>query len=105
MDFFERIFDADEALELEFDEGLLVGATDLGDFVRAGGTHIDSMPRGEDGRLSDLDFLSDYGHMMAVMATLTPVLPRGRYTGTTYVWRSDRPETKCVLCSSLGKAS
>lgn len=99
----------DEAYELEFDAGRLVGAVDLAGFIAATKAHIKTLPRSEDGAIP-LDVLADFlrqgpSHMIEAASSLTPAVPRGRYAREVYCWRYMFDETECVLCSSAGHAS
>lgn len=94
MDFFSSIFDADIAYELEFDEGLFVGVTDLEDFIKAGRTYLETAGKEERRELP-----LDAGGIIAEVGKLSCVSPKGRYAHSTYVWRFDKAE--CVLCKSI----
>ena len=94
MDFFSSIFEADKAYELEFDEGLFVGATDLEDFIKAGRTYLETA-----GQVERRELPIDAGEVIAEVGKLSRVSPKGRYTHSTYVWRFD--EAECVLCKSI----
>lgn len=98
-DWFHCIFDVGEALELEFDEGLFIGALDLAKFIEAGRAYVESMTKGTDGLRDDYGFLHDIECMMEVMKGISPVVPQGNYSSSIYTWRP-RP-SECVLCKSL----
>ena len=73
MDSFHDIVNADGALELEFDEGLLVSVTDLSEFIEEGGERSEKRESNRTGL-------------------------QGRYSHSTYTWRFGR--CKCVLCGT-----
>lgn len=99
MDFFGDIFKSSRAIELEFDEGHLVGRLDLTNFIKAGRGQIATIPRGEDGFYEDPSFFTDVGKMMGIMREACPDCPRGDYARGPYTLLCDRGE--CVLCESL----
>ena len=102
VDFFGDIFEVSRAIELEFDEGLLVDQLDLADFIEAGRKHIETIPKDKHGLCEDRTFFTDFDYMMGIMREACPHSLRGRYSHCLYTWFFDRGE--CVLCESLDNA-
>lgn len=103
IDVFGDIFKASRAIELEFEEGLLIRQLDLADFIEAGRKHIEAIPKDKDGFFEDYSFFTDVEYMMGIMREICPTSPRGEYWDSLYTQLFDRG--KCVLCNSVGKCA
>jgi len=101
IDWFSDVFRTDWAIELEFEEGLLVDQVDLASFIREGRRYIELLPKGEDGLCADCRFFNDCDYMMSVMGERCEHLPRGNYQYGPYTWRFGSQKYECVLCATF----
>lgn len=98
-DFFSYIFRLDEAIELEFQQGILVGQTDLSDFLDYGVECSENNEKEtQDGNIC-IDF-DNTESMIDIIRSQCGVAPSGHYGHSIYTWRFGG-DGECALCKSL----
>lgn len=103
VDFFSLLSEADKALELEFDKGLLVQSVDLKPFVLAMRAYQESMPRDERGIIMWDNALSSCANAVNTLEASCPELPRGTYSRDTLANRLSN--VTCALCGNVVSSS
>lgn len=102
-DFFSLLSEADKALELEFDEGLLVQSVDLKPFTSAMRAYQESLPHDERGIIIWDGALSSCANAVNALEASCPELPRGTYSKHTLVNRLSN--ATCALCGNVISSS